>query len=162
MPKTFKQEDAPSNKSFFIREFTEESELNWFWRISSKWWFFPLMFFLMMILEYLDMLRYGGFLQGLIYLPYRLLQFFQYFTVPFPNLILNGPYYSKILAFFLIIVVNSFFISSVIAIGYYKKIKNQILKWLIILWLAYILYLFLENSYYSYGFIYRLTHFYLY
>ena len=118
---------------------TTEKELHWFWKLTTKWWFFPAFYvflaFLLAIFEsdvYLEIQLYGlpdgmlytfgNFIGSLLTMSTGLLFWFQK-IIPQDNWLLR-----LYLALFFIPLV----IACTLAIYFFKHKKNKILKWLIV------------------------------
>ena len=129
-----------------------DSQLHWFWRLTTKWWFFPLLY----ILLNLATLTLAGNLGSL----FKNFSFYKIFTlimmgsgfylVIFPIIlpIINpitattSPVYSitnpfvLYTTFYYYLLYFILFIFPIIIIQYYKHYKNRTLKWLVIILLS--------------------------
>ncbi len=110
-----------------------ESELHWFWNLTSKWWFFPVFYVTITFLTYLNVYDKNDyelwvFLLFLLLLPAGLifyidtiLQFFNLSDIVYWEL----PMLSALI-FHIFLIISIFFIF------YFRSRKNKILKILII------------------------------
>ena len=115
----------------------KQEEANWFWELTTKWWFFPVFYVLIIFILYLIVIITRTKVPTL---------FWESFIVPFYGLFITMPFGlvyfvwgSKIMKYIVNYIFVFFFyllfITSIITICYYKAKKNKILKWLIITWI---------------------------
>ena len=143
-----------------IKKKPDNSKLHWFWKITTKWWFFLVFYYsLYLIFNILyEFFRPGGYnsldfhytfflirrdggIFGILSFLFRSiagilgesllsLLFFPFGLVAILDLIF--PNSGDFLSFFPFFIGNAFIFSLMIAIPYFKYKKKQILKWLII------------------------------
>lgn len=114
-----------------IKQPSGDSNLHWFWKLATQWWFFPvfcliIVFVLSIYLNLKDIFDYPPeffdfMLSSLAILPMGLVSYFV------ATLDIN-----YILGYFLMALSYLFFIISLILIPYYKIKKNKVNKVLII------------------------------
>lgn len=125
----------------------DDSELYWFWRLTTKWYFFPayylILAFLFIVTIYQKRLLELSitsilfeFLLAIVYMPYGLI-----YLIGIPKYGLNyrilsyGSAKENMIVIFnwiLYFIIIALFIYLSILIYYYKRKKNIVLKWLII------------------------------
>ena len=116
------------------KENLSDSQLHWFWRLTTKWWFFPAFYvflaFIFATIKAMDEVSsisfseiFGGFVGALIYMPGGLVYWVH-------KLISTDDYvfFAGILSYLF----HPLVIILIIAIQYFKYKKNKIIKWLVI------------------------------
>lgn len=116
-----------------IKQKSDDSQLHWFWRVTTKLYFFPLFYItLALLLSILDGLMrkevsLGTFFYALAMMPQGLL-----LLVGILHFVQDSP-----LPIYLVF--HPLLLASIIVINYYKTRKKVVLKWLIITWLLLII-----------------------
>lgn len=130
-----------------INKKSDDSQLEWFWELTTKWWFFPVFYvFLTFLVTIIWKLKghedsfLGLFSALLLVLPSGIifiLQFIRTFGILSP---FNGTFDQFINAASMVapLIFLPFMLLSIIRIAYYKIKKGKILKWLIITLLLYL------------------------
>src|SRR3989344_8691426 len=115
-----------------LKQKLDDSQLHWFWKLTTKWWFFPVFYVLFVVLLTIILWNQKGghsdeafsfFLYALYFMPNGLLYLLSY---------LSKPLYTKTGALFFIFPGIVFIISTALIIlpNYYKKQKS-LRKWII-------------------------------
>lgn len=112
---------------------SDDSQLHWFWKLTTKWWFFPL-FYLFLAIFLVIIWKIKGSDKNFIPLFFGLIIMMPDGLLAILNLLRIIPknvFFSSLGLFFPYIF-NALSILSIIVIVYYKNKKNQILKWLLL------------------------------
>jgi len=124
----------------------DDSQLHWFWKLTTKWWFFPVFYVVLAFLATIQLLSINGkgtfsqFIDASAHIFFLILVFMptglQFYLSKF--------YYKYYLAYYIspvpsarqmeliMFTFDGFIIISIIMIQYFKLKKNITLKWLII------------------------------
>jgi len=113
-----------------IKQPSGDSNLHWFWKLATQWWFFPVFYVALVLLLFLlhasldKELKLANFLQFLFLMPAGLI----------PLLGIDTPErsYSKVLSY-VVLLFHLVVIPSMITIQYFKLKNKMVPKWLIII-----------------------------
>ncbi|MBI2654905.1 hypothetical protein HYX06_00580 [Candidatus Woesearchaeota archaeon] len=112
----------------------KQEEANWFWKLTTKWWFFLVLYLFMSFLSLIVITIYG------VYDKSDPLKIVGMFVVTLLFLMPLGFVYlleiplnlGLFLGLISIFIYHALIIGSIIAVPYFKHKENRILKWLII------------------------------
>jgi len=119
-----------------LKQKLDDSQLHWFWKLTTKWWFFPV-FYIILAMVYpiivLNMEKFQGssnFKDAYLEVLGTVIVFMPAGLSYYLTLIgLDEDFFATIMVF----IFPVFAIGSIILIQLYKLKKKKILKWLIIL-----------------------------
>ena len=100
-------------------------QLHWFWRLTTKWWFFPLFYITLALILAVAVGNPLAILMIVIFMPLGLLVW--------PSIILGGSKGGSALGIMELIFVCLIMIIPYLLIVYAKYRLNKVLKWLIII-----------------------------
>lgn len=125
---------------------SQNSRSEIFWNIATKWYFFPLIILLMVIVLTIHHYptRHDSFLETKSIAEFGAVLLIRYIVIPMPIIdLLNN--YVPIGGWPLMLASHIFIIGPIVLISYFKTRRNRTLKWLTLALLAFLIMSFVAN-----------------